>query len=158
AIMELAHIDPAEQQQVITEFVRRQSRSDETEGVEFDLSLVRKFSSVAGGAASAEPPPQLDSARPFRFLHDAASDTICKLLQRDHPQPVALVVAHLPPTRAAEILSQLPAELQTDVLRRVADLDETNPDVLRELEQSLQTLLAHELRAGRRRSAGVVAV
>jgi hypothetical protein len=97
-------------------------------------------------------------AAPFRFLHEAAGDTLTKLLEKEHPQTIAVVASHLPPERAAEALTQLAPQLQADVLRRIVDLDETDPEIIREVEQQMERVLSDQLRTVRRRSAGLSAV
>ena len=65
-------------------------------------------------------------------------ETLARLLEREHPQTIAVVAAHLPPERTAELLQALPGELNIEVLRRVADLDEIDPEMIDEMEHELR--------------------
>jgi flagellar motor switch protein FliG len=158
--MELEEINSTEQETVIREFLHsHQPHSAALDsGVELDPSLLRRF--TANSAENIGPDLSMRStdASPFRFLHEAAADSLGRLLQREHPQIAAVVVSHLPPEKAANILALFTPALQAAVLRRVADLDSTDPDVLRDLETELHTLLSNQLPTGSVRSAGLTAV
>src|SRR5439155_15666280 len=100
-----------------------------------------------------------DSSRPpFRFLHETEFESLAPFLKREHPQTIAVVISHLPPDRSGEMLAQLPPALQTDVIRRLVDLDETDPRVLAEVERGLESWLSEQVRHRRRRAAGLAAV
>lgn len=75
-------------------------------------------------------------------LADVDAITIANLIRKEHPQTMALIMAHLPPERGAEVLVQLPESVQTDVLRRLATLDTVSPDVLELVEQALISEIA----------------
>jgi flagellar motor switch protein FliG len=83
---------------------------------------------------------------------------LAKHLQREHPQIVAVVLAHLPPKRAADLLQHFDESMQVDVLKRVATLDATDPEVLRDVERELEMLLSDEMQAAKNRSEGLSAV
>jgi flagellar motor switch protein FliG len=111
------------------------------------------FTKINSGASIKS----IDPKTPFSFLHDADADALAPLLEREHPQAIALVLAHLSPDRAGQLLSRLPAKLQSDVVRRLIDLEETDRDVLRDVEQAVENWL--EKRASSRpRVAGIPAV
>ena len=76
--------------------------------------------------------------RPFEFLRGADPRQMLSFLQDEHPQTIALVLAHLHPERAAIIVSGLPEHLQGDVARRIATMDRTSPEVLRQVAEVLQ--------------------
>jgi len=63
-------------------------------------------------------------------------------IQQEHPQTIALILAYLEPQKASVILQNLPDEIQSDVARRVATMDTTSPDVLREVERVLEKKLS----------------
>lgn len=70
-------------------------------------------------------------------LADVDSQTIANLIKKEHPQTTALILAHLPPERGAEVLQLLPEIVQGDVLRRLATLDTVSPDVVELVEEAL---------------------
>ena len=79
---------------------------------------------------------------PFEFLKKADASQITTFIQNEHPQTIALIIAYLQPAQAAAILSGLPQDLRADVARRLATLDKTPPEVIREVESVLQKKLS----------------
>lgn len=80
--------------------------------------------------------------RPFQFLQRADTSQIRNVLQTEHPQTIALVLAHLSPDTASQILTGLDTELRTDVAMRVALMDRTMPETVHEIERVLERRLA----------------
>lgn len=79
---------------------------------------------------------------PFDFLKKADASQIITFIQNEHPQTIALILAYLQVSQAASILSGLPQDLRADVARRIALLDKTPPEVIREVEAVLQRKLS----------------
>ena len=79
---------------------------------------------------------------PFDFLKKADAMQIITFIQNEHPQTIALIMAYLQPSQAAAILSGLPQDLRAEVARRIATLDKTPPEVIREVESVLQRKLS----------------
>ncbi len=75
---------------------------------------------------------------PFDFVRKTDPSSVVSFLQNEHPQTIALVLAHLPPTTASAILAALDHDLQADVVTRMATMDRTSPDIVREVERVLQ--------------------
>ncbi|SOD71337.1 flagellar motor switch protein FliG [Jatrophihabitans sp. GAS493] len=75
---------------------------------------------------------------PFSFMQNLDSRQIVSFLGDEHPQTIALVLAHLPAPLAAAILTGLPREQQSDVAHRIAVMDRTSPDLIRKVESSLE--------------------
>jgi flagellar motor switch protein FliG len=69
--------------------------------------------------------------------------TIAQMLKIEHPQTVAVILAHLESDQAGQVLGALPELMRGDVALRLATMEDVQPDVLEELSQSLQdTLMA----------------
>ena len=79
---------------------------------------------------------------PFAFLQKAESENLLTFIQEEHPQTIALILAHLKPTKASEILVGLPAQKQVEVVKRIANMEQTNPEVIKEVERGLENRLA----------------
>jgi flagellar motor switch protein FliG len=73
----------------------------------------------------------------FSLLKDIDPMQVVNFIQKEHPQTVALLLAHMEPTAAAPILSALPQELQVDVTTRMATMQSVSPDVLEQVEEVL---------------------
>jgi flagellar motor switch protein FliG len=82
---------------------------------------------------------------PFGFLQSADPRQVLSFLQDEHPQTIALVLAHMPATLASQILSGLAGELQADVAHRIAVMDRTAPDIIRQVEATLERKLSSVL-------------
>lgn len=95
---------------------------------------------------------------PFQLLRDAEADKLARILTAERPQTVALVLSHLPPEQSGRVLVRLSPQLQSDVIHRLVDLEEADPEVLREVEQALEARLSDHIQMHRRRVAGLSAV
>ena len=80
--------------------------------------------------------------RPFDFIRKTDPSQVLNFIQSEHPQTIALIMAYLDPEQAAILLSALPPERQTDVARRIALMDRTSPEVVREIEKVLERKLS----------------
>jgi flagellar motor switch protein FliG len=76
---------------------------------------------------------------PFDFIKKTDPAQLVSFIQEEHPQTIALILAHLQPQQAAAVLSGLPQEVRGEVARRMAIMDRTPPEVVREIERVLQT-------------------
>ena len=75
---------------------------------------------------------------PFEFLRRSDPAQLQTILQEEHPQTIALILAYLPVSLAAQVLSGLPTELRVEVAERIATMDRTPPDVIRDMEKVLE--------------------
>ncbi|MEX0675762.1 MAG: FliG C-terminal domain-containing protein [Pirellulales bacterium] len=159
AVERLGEIDPSEQGEVIEEFFRIGPLvpDEDHSGIELDAPLP---ASMAAAVSRDSPLAACvgEGSLPFRFLDEAPPEKLAPFLAREHAQTIAVVMSHLPADRAAEILAHLPAELQIEVARRLVDLEETDDEVLREVERGLESWLCSEVRGERRQTAGVAAL
>ncbi|NCQ34080.1 flagellar motor switch protein FliG, partial [bacterium] len=83
----------------------------------------------------------------FEHLKNVDSLTIANYLKNEHPQTIAVVLAHMDPRGSGPILALLPAELQGDVAHRMAVLEAPNPETLKEVEKVLAGQLQGEISA-----------
>ncbi|MGE0480459.1 MAG: flagellar motor switch protein FliG [Phycisphaerae bacterium] len=96
--------------------------------------------------------------QPFSFLQKTETENLLTFLQEEHPQTIALVLSYLPPGMASEILVGLATERQLEVVTRVATMDQTSPDVIKEVERGLEKRLAGLVTERFERVGGVQAV
>ena len=80
--------------------------------------------------------------RPFDFIRRTDPSHLLNFIQQEHPQTIALILAYLEPAKASVILQNLPDEIQSEVAKRIATMDRTSPDVLREVERVLEKKLS----------------
>ena len=80
--------------------------------------------------------------KPFEFVRKTDATQLINFIQDEHPQTIALILSYLAPQQAAMIVSALPPERQADVARRIAVMDRTSPDVIKEVEKVLESKVA----------------
>ncbi len=80
--------------------------------------------------------------RPFEFIRKTEASQILNFIQDEHPQTIALILSYLSPQQAAAIISALTPDKQTDVAKRIAMMDRTSPDVIKEVENILEQKLS----------------
>lgn len=95
---------------------------------------------------------------PFSFLQKAESTNLLTFIQDEHPQTIALIVSHLAFHKASEILAGLPGPKQIEVVKRVANMEQTNPEVIGEVERGLEARLANMLNQSFEKIGGVETV
>lgn len=76
--------------------------------------------------------------KPFEFARRADTSQILNFIQDEHPQTIALILSYLNSSQSALILSALPKEIQSEVVRRIALMDRTSPEIIREIEKVLE--------------------
>ncbi len=80
--------------------------------------------------------------RPFEFVRKADPSQLLNFIQDEHPQTIALILAYLPASQASAVVSALPPDKQADVAKRIALMDRTSPDVIKEVEKVLEKKLS----------------
>ena len=143
-VARLHHLELSEIEEVLTEFQDiYTARSHIAQG---GYSTARELLEASFGGQKAD--EILDNlgvtmvAAPFEFLRRADTRQVLTYLQDEHPQTIALVLAHMHPDAAAMVLSSLTEELQRDVALRVAKMDRTSPEVIEQVEAILERKLS----------------
>jgi flagellar motor switch protein FliG len=71
-----------------------------------------------------------ESTMAFTGLERADPQQLSKFILSEHPQTIALILAHLKPAQAAQLANSLPEDLRIEVITRMANLDEISPEVI----------------------------
>jgi len=111
-------------------------------GLEYAKALIRKSLGDDDASRLLKQVTQHVQTTPFSFLEKAESENLLTFIQDEHPQTIALILAHLPPQKASEILVGLPSQKQIEVVKRVANMEQTNPEVIKEVERGLEHRLS----------------
>ena len=80
--------------------------------------------------------------RPFEFVRKTDPSQVLNFIQDEHPQTIAMILSYLSPAQSAMILGALTPEKQADVAKRIAKMDRTSPDVIKEVERVLERKLS----------------
>jgi flagellar motor switch protein FliG len=159
-IARLDLIDPDQRGEIIEEF--------------YNLALARQYlkqGGIAHAKALLEKALPADQAsyvlkliehevykKPFSFLAKTDSDNLLTFIQDEHPQTIALILSHLPSDKGSEILGSLPLNKQLEVVTRIANMDNTNPEVIKEVERGLEMRLSGVMSQTFQRVGGVESV
>lgn len=153
-MVDLDSVDPQEERRTIAEFMRRRPVARRASGVELDAGLAKRLASDVQPAATAS----TSDPKPFHFLHAGRGEKITPFLAGEHPQTIAVVVSHLPDDRAAAVLASLEPDVQAEVIGRLIDMDQADPEVVREVERALESRMLEQALAERRRESGFESV
>jgi flagellar motor switch protein FliG len=172
----MAKLDPKQVEQVSIEIARtRAIAADEQErvikefteanpamggrggGLELAKALIQKALG-SNATAALNNIRQSIEATPFGFLRHVDSQNLLTYLNDEHPQTIALIMSHLPSNIAAEILTGLPESRRLAVVRRVATMGRTNPEIIREVEKGLERRMSSVMSQSFERAGGVDAV
>ncbi|MCL2330524.1 MAG: flagellar motor switch protein FliG [Phycisphaerae bacterium] len=159
-IASLGNISPTDQETVVEEF--------------YNVILAKQYAAEGGlafaRAALERALPKDEASRimqqiehsvhqqPFSFLQKTESESLLTFMQDEHPQTIALILSHLPPSKSSEILTNLPPDKQLEVVTRVANMEQTNPEVIREVERGLEQRLSGIMSQQFQKVGGVEAV
>ena len=80
--------------------------------------------------------------KPFEFVRKTDASQLLNFIQDEHPQTIALILSYLNPSQAAQIIGALPPDRQADVAKRIAMMDRTSPDVIKEVERVLESKIS----------------
>ncbi len=80
--------------------------------------------------------------KPFEFVRKTDAAQLLNFIQDEHPQTIALILSYLSAAQSALIISALPPDRQADVAKRIAVMDRTSPDVIKEVEKVLESKLS----------------
>src|SRR5688500_11131888 len=111
-------------------------------GLEYARQLLQKTLPEREAERVIKQVTQQVQTTPFSFLQKAESENLLTFIQDEHPQTIALILAHLPSQKASEILVGLPGQKQIEVVKRIANMEQTNPEVIKEVERGLEHRLS----------------
>ncbi|MDR1127273.1 MAG: flagellar motor switch protein FliG [Treponema sp.] len=143
-IARLETIEPEQKDAILQEFQELilANQFISTGGIDYARELLEK---ALGNQKAVDIINRLTSSlqvRPFDFIRRTDPAHLLNFIQQEHPQTIALILAYLEPNKASVILQNLPNEVQSDVARRIATMDRTSPEVLREVERVLEKKLS----------------
>ena len=80
--------------------------------------------------------------RPFEFVRKTDPSQLLNFIQDEHPQTIAMILSYMTAAQASMVIGALAPEKQADVAKRIAMMDRTSPDVIKEVEKVLERKLA----------------
>jgi flagellar motor switch protein FliG len=143
-IARLDRIEPGDRDKVLQEFQEMMMAQEfiQNGGIDYARDVLER---ALGTQKAIDIVNRLTSSlqvRPFDFIRRTDPSHLLNFIQGEHPQTIALILAYLDPQKAAQILGGLSHQIQADVAKRIAQMDRTSPDVLREVERVLERKLS----------------
>jgi flagellar motor switch protein FliG len=158
-IAKLTNVTGEEQEAVINDFANVSPAAARTSAGGLDVAQALLERALGKHATSA-----LDNVRqsieavPFGFLKNVDSQNLLTFIIDEHPQTIALILCHLPPVQASDIIAGLPSDRQLSVVRRIATMGQTNPEIIHEVEKGLETRIAGLMSQSFENAGGVESV
>jgi flagellar motor switch protein FliG len=138
-VARLGLVTPEEQENVIREFSK--ANPAKLVGGVGGFNVAQELAEAALGADGTA---MIDGVRsslesiPFGFLQKVDSENLLTFIVDEHPQTIALIISHIHPSQGADILNALPPERQLAVIRRIATMQQTSPEIIKEVEKGLE--------------------
>lgn len=156
-MMEVDHIPPAVSKQVLEDFqkVQKESIGIFVEGGEF---VRRALSSASDKDRALNLLDQLLSGaegKPLETISNINPRMVASLIEREHPQTIALILATQTEEHTSRILAQLPADVRSEVMYRIARIDQVSPEVVQQIEDALKRQLGVVVGREQRKFGGV---
>lgn len=140
-IASIKKIDPAEAEQILSEFRFLMQKARESGGVQTAKNILEKAFGSERANELLEKTVPFGNGKPFEFLAEADGEKVFALL-KDEPNPVrALVLIHLDPKVAAQVIKGLPDDEKKDIIVRLAKMKEVSPDIVRRIDKAMQEKL-----------------
>ncbi len=158
-IAKINNVSGEEQESVIQDFAKANptALSGKAGGLDLAASLVEQALGKEA-ASTLENVRHSIEAMPFGFLQKVDSQNLLTFIVDEHPQTIALIVSHIPASQGSDIISNLPAERQLAVVRRIATMGQTSPDIIKEVEAGLETRMASVMSERFENAGGVSSV
>jgi flagellar motor switch protein FliG len=158
-IAKLGAVSGDEQEATIQEFASANptALTGSAGGLEVAKNLVERALGK-GATTTLDNVRQSIEALPFGFLQKVDSQNLLTFIIDEHPQTIALILCHVPPSQAADIISGLPAERQLSVIRRIANMGQTSPEIIQEVEKGLENRMASVMSQQFENAGGVASV
>ncbi len=143
-IARLGNVNSEDRDLVLQEFQEMMMAQDfmAAGGVDYARELLEKS---LGADKAIEIINRLTSSlksRPFDFVRRADPQHILNFIQQEHPQTIALILSYIEPGKASAVLGGLDPEMQSEVAKRIANMERSSPEVIREVERVLEKKLA----------------
>ncbi|MDD5456982.1 MAG: flagellar motor switch protein FliG [Candidatus Margulisbacteria bacterium] len=143
-IAKIPKVSPKEQEAIIEEFfhVSKAQSYISRGGVKYAQEILEqalgkeKANRIISGLTTTI------QTMPFEFLQKAEPSHVVRFIQDEQPQTIALILAYIEPQKAGVILSMLPDHLQPEVARRIAVMDQTSPEIVRQIEKVLENKIS----------------
>ncbi len=149
-IANISSVTSEQRQEILNEFIEINKAKDYL--LEGGIDYARELLSKALGSQRAnEILSKITEAsqinRPFAIARKADAQQLLNVINYEHPQTIALILCYLQPDKAAQIMAELPEDVQSEVAYRIATMSNTSPVVIKEIEKVLESKLSNIVRS-----------
>jgi len=109
-------------------------------GIEYAQEVLEKSFGMAKAVEIIEKVKAITTLHGFDVLKKADSTQLVNFLSKEHPQTIALIMSHLNPEQTAEAIKEMPDDLRTEVIYRIATLGKISPHTLKQIERVVDDL------------------
>jgi flagellar motor switch protein FliG len=144
AKLESQPVTKEERDKVIEEFYHLNLAQQYVEqgGISYARTLLEKVLPLDEVRKIVETVEQSMKMAPFSYLQKMDGEDLLAFIQDEHPQTIALILAYLTPTQAADVIEKLPLKTQMEVVKKLSMMERTSPDVISQVEEALELKLA----------------
>lgn len=139
-IATMQDLTPEQMEQTLDEFYNQcLAQKFITEGgIDYAKAILEKAIGPSSAANVLEKVTKSMKSRAFDFLKKTDPKNLLTFIQNEHPQTIALILSYVNPDQAAAIIAELPREVQVNVAQRIAVMDRTSPEIVKEVERMLE--------------------
>lgn len=143
-IANLSRVDQELRDEVLNEFmlIGQAQRFMLEGGVDYARELLEKTLGHHKAVEIIKRLKEQVKVKPFTFIRHTDPKQLVNMISREHPQTIAMILSYLDSQQAAMVLSDLPGEMRADIARRVALMERTSPEILKEVEGVLRDKLS----------------
>ncbi|MDP2735892.1 MAG: flagellar motor switch protein FliG, partial [bacterium] len=159
-VARLKNVSSEEKDHVLDEFFQMSMARKYLEqgGVGYARQMLEEGLSPERAARILDSVHQTVQSTPFSFLRNTETESLMTFITDEHPQTIALIMSHLKPEQSAQILTGMSSKKQLEVVKRIANMDHTNPEIIEEVEKTLEKKLASFVTREFEETGGVEAV
>lgn len=148
-IANITSVSSGQRSEILKEFLEMNKAKDFL--IEGGIEYARNLLSKALGSQKAQDilnkvSEATQQYRPFSIARKADPVQLLNVISSEHPQTIALILCYLQKEKAAQVMSSLPEEVQSDVAYRIATMNNTSPMVIKEIEKVLESKLSSVVR------------
>ncbi|MEW6624302.1 MAG: flagellar motor switch protein FliG [Bacillota bacterium] len=144
AIANISVVDVEMRKRIIDEFlvIHEAQTYIAAGGISYAKEVLEKTLGVQKANELIKRLTEASRIKPFNLLRKTDPKQLVNFINNEHPQTIALILSYLQSEQAAIVLSSLPEDMQSDITRRIATMERTSPEMLKEVEQVLEKKLS----------------
>jgi len=107
-------------------------------GLEYAKNVLEKAFGVQAATNLLERVTKSLRTKAFEFIRKSDYKNLLTIIQNEHPQTIALILSYARADQASAIIAELPKEKRIDVVERIAKMDRTSPEIIKQVEDALE--------------------